>query len=462
MRQKKVLLLNPPGDQIYIRDYYCSKVSKTNYIYEPPDLLFLSGTLYGRHKVQVLDAIAERLSFEESAKRIMQFNPDVIIFLTGSVSFSSDFEFMKRIKQACSAKLIASGDVVMENGARVMVEHPWLDAIILDFTTNDILKYLENKGTINNMIYRKRGGKIIEGRREFPRGEYFEIPLPRHELFPNHLYRYPFTLRKKFATVLTDYGCPFNCKFCIMGTLGFKFRKVANVMQELRYLKKLGFREIYFDDQTFGANRKRTEALLNAIIKEKLDFTWSCFSRVDVVDAKLLGLMKQAGCHTIMFGVESANPEILKKYFKGISRSQIMKAFELCRKLRIKTLATFMLGFPGESKESAIETIKFAKALNPDYASFNIPVPRMGTQLRKEAIESDLISPDVMEMDQTGTYIAMHTSEMKKSELAELRQQAIREFYMRPTYLLGKIVKARNLHELKENLVDGLALIRKM
>jgi radical SAM superfamily enzyme YgiQ (UPF0313 family) len=457
--KKKILLFNPPGKKLYLRDYYCSKISKANYLYAPPDLLILSGILAQKYQVKVLDAIAEKLSPNECLKKIFHLKPEAIIFLSGQVSFLEDFAFLKRVKKKLrTTKLIGSGDIFMENGKKIMAENSFIDAILLDFTTPDILDYLAGKKRLKNMVYRHQN-QIIEGETERIKGAEFKIPIPKHELFPNHLYQYPF-IGKPFATVLTDYGCPFSCKFCIMGEIGFKLRPLDDVIKELEYIKSLNIKDIYFDDQTFAANRMRTEKLLKKMIKLKLDLRWCCFSRVDVVDKRELQLMKRAGCHTIMFGVESANPEILKKYHKGFTKKQVVEIFKLCRKLGIKTLGTFMLGFPEELEKSVLETISFAKKLNPDFASFNIPVPRAGTELRKEMINENPVFQNPIQFDQTGMFITKGTKQLPKEKLIALRKKAILSFYLRPGYLLRRFFQIKSHSEFKQNISEAIALLR--
>ena len=453
----RVLLLNPPGTKIYIRDYYCSKVSKTNYIYEPPDLLILSGILSEKHRVAVIDAIAEKLSEEQCIARILQFRPDAIVFLSGAVSFQEDFPFMEKVKQLTNAKLIGSADIFMENGEKIIEKYRFIDAVLLDFTTPDILAYLEGKNA-QNIIYRA-GSRIIKTKTERIKLANFTIPIPKHELFPLNKYRFPFAYGK-FATVLTDYGCPFRCRFCIMSNLGFKFRSVENVIAELKHIKSLGINEIYFDDQTFGVNRIRAKELCNAMLANDLQMKWSCFSRVDLMDEEVLLEMKNAGCHTIMFGVESSNEEILRKYEKGFTIAQVEKTFALCRKLGIRTLATFMLGFPEESEESVINTIEFSKRLNPDYAAFNVPVPRAATQLRKEEVSAGLIPDVLLPLDQTGSFVEISTKQIPAERLASLRKRAVKEFYLRPGYIAGRILSIRSFAELKNNISDALALLQ--
>ena len=116
----KILLLNLPGKRIYTRDYYCSKVSKSDYIYHPTDLLLLSGTLDEVHEVKVLDAIAERMDDDECLTFISDDSYDVVIFLTGSVSWEEDCAFLKKLNKKTDALLIGTGDVLLEGGCKVI------------------------------------------------------------------------------------------------------------------------------------------------------------------------------------------------------------------------------------------------------------------------------------------------------------------------------------------------------
>jgi len=449
----KVLLLNPPGKELYLRDYYCSKISKANYINQPTDLVILSGILAKKHRVFVIDAIVEKLDESRTLEKIKQIMPQIIVFLSGSVSFEEDFPFMRRVKEQTNARIIGSGDIFMEDAVSLLKKHSFIDAALLDFTTEDILKWIENK-KCNNIIYKNKGKYLVT--KNF--NNKFEIPIPCHELFKNSLYKYPLCKREPFATVLTNYGCPFRCSFCIMSKLRFKVRDPEEVIKELSFLKSLGIKEIYFNDQTFGVNREKTIDLLNKIAP--LQLTWVCFSRVDVVDLEVLQLMKNAGCHTIMFGVESGNQQVLDKTKKGISKERILEVFKLCNQLGIKTLATFMIGLPGDTYDTCLETIEFAKEIDADFASFNSPVPRMGTDLRKDSIEKGLVSESLKKMDQSGSKIVMANEALTIEQLAELHKRAYREFYFRPSYILKRLFSIRTFTELKNYTRDGLAILK--
>lgn len=455
----KVLLLNPPGKKLYVRDYYCSKISKSNYLFHPIDLLMQSGRLAEHYEVHVIDAIADGIGKAACLRMIDSFSPDVIVSLIGAVSLEEDLPFLERLKKE-GRLIIVSGDISLEGTEKWLKDHPFIDAAILDFTSEDIISYLEgNNESINSMVYRTSEG--ISGTKPVrPRNEDFYVPVPRHDLFASRNYHFPFVRHKEFATVLTDYGCPFRCSFCVMSTLGYRYRNVENVIDELRELKRLGKKEIFFIDQTFGINKKRTLDLCRRMKDAEFNFGWVCYSRVDVVNEELLRTMKEAGCHTIMFGVESASEEILKKYQKGYTKTQIRDAFRLCRKYNIRTVATFILGLPDETEETANETIEFLKEIDCDFASFNVAVPRMNTPLRQEAIREGLITSDLEIMDQGGSSIAMPTRNLTTEQVQGLKVKAIRGFYLRPSYLWKRLRGISSFYELKEQVSEGLTLLK--
>lgn len=444
-----ILLLNPPAKNIILRDYYCSKVSKASYVLHPVDLCMLSGTLASRHAVSVIDAIAERLSEDACLSRIADLNIDAVIFLAGQVSYKNDLLFIRKVKEQTRAKTIGTGDIFMEDGDRTLKENPFLDAIILDFTTDDILKFLDGKKA-DNMVYAGCGTSSREIWKEF------SIPVPRHELFKNRLYTSPFMKHHTLVTVLTDYGCPYKCDFCIMGALGYKFRGVENVMDELLHIRSMGIRELYFDDQTFGANKERTLALLAKM--RGMGFSWSCLSRADIMSDDLARAMKDSGCHTAIMGVESGSQKLLDRHHKNTTITGIKKGFHICHKHGINTVRTFMFGLPGETENDILDTIDFAVALGCDYASFNTAVPRMNTRLLKDAVSGRLITGELCEMDQSGNCGVLGMGDLSAEKIRYFRKKAICRFYFRPSYLLKRLKKITTLYELRSNIINGLAI----
>ncbi len=459
--QPDIILLNPPADRIVIRDNYCSKVSQAAYINHPVDLVIQSGFLSQYFNLHILDCIIEKISKETCKSRIRSIAPLAVFALCGNAQWNQDIQFLADIhEQNSGMKIIVSGDVFLENPEAFLKTYPFLDAIVTDFTSDSLLRYLRgSREGLTSIVFRDKSG-IIDCRRQTPPQKEYSIPIPLHELFIDKDYRYPFVLSTRFATVMTEYGCPYKCAFCVMGTLGHKLRPVENVMEELTALQKLGIRDIFFIDQSFGSDRERNIALCKTMREQTPGLRWVCFSRVDLVDEQILRTMKSAGCHTIIFGVETAHAEMLEKYRKGYTLDQVRSIFALMKKMKIRSVATFLLGLPGETWDSACETIAFARKLNCDFASINIAVPRMGTDLRKWALEKGYIDPVSVQFDQSGQDIVMETETLTREQLRALKQKAIREIYFRPGYLIKRLFAIRSLDELRIQVREGANLIR--
>lgn len=446
---KKIILLNPPGKNLYIRDYYCSKTSQANYISQPIDLLVMSaGFRGGDYDVKLIDAIAENLSLKQTLKNIQDLKPDYVISLVGAVSWEEDVAFLSKIKNLINCKILGTGDILLENPEKYLNELNIFDAIITDYTTNEVEEYIR-MGKTEKKILPKYPSKVFH-----------LTGNPYHELFLKLDYRYPFTLSRKFCTVLTSFGCPFKCSFCIMGKLLYKIRETESIIEELKYIKSLDVDEIFFLDQTFGANKFKIKELLNKIIKEKLNFKWFGFSRVDVLDEEILLLMKKSGCHTLILGIESGSEKILANYRKGYTKEDIRRTLKICSKLKIRTAGTFIFGLPNETNDTANETLKFIKELPLDYASFNVAVPRAGTDLRSQAISLGLIEKDFVVMDQSGTEVAMRATQLSQEEIKAIKKRAVFSFYFRPKYILHRLAGIRTFYEFVQNLLNAIYLLK--
>src|SRR5262249_45016445 len=175
--------------------------------------------------------------------------------------------------------------------------------------------------------------------------------------------------------MLSSRGCPHRCTFCLWpGTMvgrDFRARRAESVVDEMEHLvKQHGVDDIYFDDDTMTIDRERILTMCRLIRERNLKVHWISMGRDDTVDEELLTAMRGAGCDNVYLGVESGSQEILKRLKKGIQLPQIERAFRIARKVGIRTQAFFMLGGPGETKQTLKETIEFAIKIDPDNAQF--------------------------------------------------------------------------------------------
>lgn len=471
MPGRKILLLNPPADDRIIRDYYCSKISK-GYYYPPPiDLLIQSGMLASEFDLVVIDAIIENIPAAECQEKIVQADVDGVVSLVGAATFDRDMRFLAEMysryeKAGKFLPILVSGENFLEKPGSYLERFQFISGIVLDFTTDSTRSFFNNDfENITDLAFKKDFGKdsgrpaeIITNKS--PKTSDLKIPLPRHDLFIQKNYRYPYMTASPLATVLTEYGCPYRCSFCIMQTLGVKYRPVEDVIREFSLLKRYNARYIYFSDQTFGSKPERNRQLLRDMISHDFAFRWCCFSRVDVMTPSVLELMKKAGCETIMFGVETASERLLAEYNKDIDLDQVKETFAVAKKLGLRRMGTFIIGFPEEDEQSIAATIKLIRDLDCDYISLNIAVPRSNTAFREKAIDYNLIDGQTEIMDQSGQTIAMPTRTVSRKRIMEYKNMALKTFYLDPGYLAKRLLAIRTFTELKTHALEGFCVLQ--
>jgi len=446
-----------------VRDYYCSKVSKADYLYHPTDLLIASGWLEPHFELRVMDCIVDRISVEDAFRQIESFEPDGIFFTAGSVSWEEDFRFLSDVKMKVGCLMVGSGDCFLDEFDSLRECAPWLDAIALDFMSDSLEKFFRTELNGENLVCAdiidlRRGLDLSDSSKLRTKGAELDIPIPRYELFPNSKYRYPFVRGRPFASILTDYGCPWRCKFCVMSEIGFKHRSVRNILEELDYIHQLGFRDIYFVDQTFGYNKRRLKELCREMIDRNYSFRWVAFTRADLINEDILGLMKRAGCHMLMFGIESPIQRVLDEMIKDLTLERIEACFQLCKSFGIKTLATFIIGLPGTTYEENLLIGDYAVRLDASYASFNMFVPRVNTPIRREAKERNWIVGENEPMDQSGEFGAMPTSTLSVEQIQELHKRVTRKFYLRLSYALKRAFELRTSYDLFSAVRNGIEI----
>lgn len=449
-----ILLLNPPSRNLSLRDQYCSFSSKSKYYWPPIDLLIQSGILSLKHKVLVYDAIVEKATENQCINYIKKIKPDIILSVTGISSCGEDFDFFAKIKNQTNAKIFLSGGFLLSEYKTIMKRYDFIDGVLLDFSSSALLDFIDNKCEIKNLAYWVDGDLIAEYSNELN----ISYPIPQHNLFNLSKYKLPHGKGGLFSCVITSYGCPYRCKFCIAQNLKFRLRSIEEIVKEISFLKSLNVGEIFFKDFTFTVNKEYTQKLCSEL--KKLNISWICATRTDLVDDELLCAMKESGCHTIQFGVETPTKNILKKYKDGTSIEDVELAFKLCKKHKIRTLGHFILGLPGDTEESIKNTIRFAKKIKCDYASFNIATPLYGTDLRSECQDNHLLISDNVELDLSSGESIINSSCLSPYKLKKLKKKAYRQFYFRPKYIIHKFFSVHSFKEIVVLIREGLGVIK--
>ncbi len=222
------------------------------------------------------------------------------------------------------------------------------------------------------------------------------LPLPAYDLLPIGKY-YSATTNKVYMKMFTTRGCPYDCNFCASAPqMNYRWLSNENVIKHLDVLvNKLGVEWVEFMDLTFTVSKKRTLELCDAIIQSGIRFDWGCETRADKIDEELIVKMKEAGCTKITFGVESGSEKIRNLTGKQISNEMFKKAFDLCRKHQIKTMANFIFGHPGETAEDMRQTIRFARELKPFNVLFLRMIPLPDVEVYAQGVKNGEIAKDI-------------------------------------------------------------------
>jgi anaerobic magnesium-protoporphyrin IX monomethyl ester cyclase len=469
----RVLVVNPPSvsadnvkrDSIY--GCWC-KGKRIGGAQTPPwPLLSIASTLKAvGHDVRLVDGMAQDIPFAQVVEDAK--SRDAIVLMSSVMTFSEDKKVIEELKKAnprlksviCGAMGTFLPDLTLKHG------HDFIDILVRrepEFIIRDVLQasgddwkktqgvsYWQDGKPVNNPDY-----PLIENLDDIPHVDWNLLPKDAE-------YVNPIAKRFPYVTDVTTRGCYARCTYCMApGFYGGKvrYRSTENVLELWRAQAKRGIKEIYIRDELFTAVPKRNRELCERMIAEKLDLTWICSSRVGVTREDLV-LFKKAGCHYMKFGVESGDQAILDRMNKGVQVEQIRETFRYCHEIGINTHAHFMIGCPGDTKETIQKTVDFAKEIDPTTATFGMLTPYPGTPLFDEIAEKNPeIRENLIDLEHlhSSSYFTDKICDLTSEELQEQVKKVHRAFFLRPGYILGWL-KRTNLRDLPRIARAGLSV----
>ncbi len=211
-------------------------------------------------------------------------------------------------------------------------------------------------GRIRGLAWKDADDKVVLNRRRVQMTNLDAVPMQDISLWPGVMK----TGVSPEIYMTAGRGCPGHCSFCFRAMPVLHYKSPARVRKELLHLKKYKYRFAWWSDLTFIDSKKRVHALMNEAFKG-IDFRWCCFTRVDNLDINTLNLMKENGCDIVMFGFESITKEILDYFRKKVSKNDIVNAIGLTRASGLKVGGLFIIGGPGETRESLARVMEFCR-----------------------------------------------------------------------------------------------------
>lgn len=489
-----VLLVNPPSPDggIWIRSQHrVGRRSRENMIWPQVSLATMAACLHPDYKVEVIDAIATRMSWPEFEAILAKKRPKYYLTQVTAPTLTNDMYgvFMAKSK---GAKTIAFGTHVTPNTINTMTDYPALDYVLRgepELTLRELIDALDGKSgqneamadlmqkadpgwtpisaetvaqgdlsSIKGLAWRSAGKLKLNPDRSFI-PDLNELPLPMHHLLPLDTYRMPL-IKGPYAFVVPSRGCPAGCKYCIKHVsynYAVRVRSPEDILQELWSLKKLGIDNVMMYADLFTVNREQVMGICQAMIDENINMKWMCNSRVDYVDEEMLSMMGKAGCHMISWGIESGSEEVLKRARKGANPAKAAQSLRWAKNAGIKNFGYFIIGLPGETEETIQQTIAFSKTLPLNVAIFHIAAPYPGTPFFYDVVENGWFRPGTNweEVDMDGSTVLDYPDVGLTAERLEYWQKrATREWALRPAPILT-IIRGLNTWAGFKSAVDA-------
>src|SRR6266571_515708 len=436
-------MVNPPrfeGASV-VREERCEVVERYS-VLEPYSLLQLGGMLReAGHDVRLLDGNGTNTSIGGVEAWLGRTDYDALIFRFTPTTFEHDMTVAsasKRIRP--DATTVGLCWTLRTVPGEVLQEAPALDVYLRHEyeTVGPALVDALDRGMpldgIPGLAFRC-DGHVSVNRDAPPIKDYDGLPLPAYDLLSSlDPYFISAPACRPFTIMYASKGCPYACSFCTVARTAWRFRSAESVLEELRFLvDRFGLRTVSFFDETFTMNKRRVRELCDGIRRERLDLRWYCNTRVHLVDPDLLKTMRAAGCSGISFGVESGNQRVLDSVSKQATVEQAARAIQWTKEAGIKTYCAFILGLPGETWDSAMDTIRFAMQTLPNGAQFNVLAPYPGTELY-ETLRRDGLIPELdwRQMYQDSAIVG--TRGLSREELNRLRKLAYTKLYLNPRW----------------------------
>jgi hopanoid biosynthesis associated radical SAM protein HpnJ len=418
----------------------------------------------------LIDAPTDGLTLAEVMPRVK--DADLVIMHTSSPSFASDCRVAEQLKAANARMLVGLvGAKVAVDPLGSLESAPAVDFVCREEFDYTCLEVSQGKplAQIAGLCYRGAGGKPVLTPARAPIEDMDALPwvtpvYQRDLKVENYFIGY---LKHPYVSFYTGRGCKSRCTFCLwpqtVGGHRYRVRSPANVVEEVAWIQKNmpQVREIFFDDDTFTDLLPRAEEIARGL--GKLGVTWSCNAKANV-PYDTLKIMKDNGLRLLLVGYETGSDQILRNIKKGMRTDFARRFTRDCRELGITIHGTFILGLPGETRETIEQTIRFAKEINPHTIQVSLAAPYPGTELYRDALANGWLSnPDPSQLvDSSGTQlIPLSYPHLKADEIYHALERFYKSFYFRPRKILELVAEMSTSWEMTQRrLREGVEFMR--
>ena len=448
MLGSRTLFVNPPliGGIAFTRQGRCQEREEVLGTTKPPYTLALSAAMLRDRgcDVRLADLTATGQSVDDLIARLEResFRPTLIVFPSTTPTLDADVAAMAQLKDKYRAPLFSFGPHVSCTPEASMARAPIVDGMFVGEPEDGLLALallssMDDLGTIPALTFR-RNGQIVPNSAHGSFAGFLGAPYPAWDLLDLSKYRLPL-VNQSYVIVETSRGCPYTCDFCVAPIhQGHKFREKSakELVDEMeKGYRDFGLKFFYLWGDTVTLNVKTCSAFCEELIARKLPVQWFGNARADnLTDLAFVKRLRQAGCWMLALGIETESEETRKDMLKRLDGQKIRTALVNMRAAGIRSFGFFILGYPGDTKESLDRTIDYAIELDPDFANFYPAVPYPGTELYAKAKRDGLLaSEDWTRMEYS--YYLLRGNGLDEAIVLDAINRAKRRFYLRPGYV---------------------------
>lgn len=468
----KILLINPPSEN-EIRTQVTRFISGESSMQPPLGLLYIAAYMIdkGHNDTYVLDCQGEGISYSALSDKIANIQPDIVGITAMTFTMVDVVKTATTVKETCPKAQIVLGGPHVDIYPKETIKLDNVDYAIRgegEIPFFQLVHAIEQGNRafhrVPNLIWIANESQCMINHVRTELNDYDLLPFPAREINPIENYYSIMTANNPVTSLMTAKGCPYSCIFCYHPDKKVKHRSPASVADEMEQIKKMGIREVFFVDDTFYVNPKIAMDVCQKLIERNVGLPWGARARVNIISDKMLTFFKKAGCKRLHIGVESGNQNVLNALDKKITIEQIERAFKLCHKHKMKTLAYFIIGSPGETRKEIEDTIKLVKRIKPDYVQFSRMTPMPSTKLYEEGLKNGVLTHDYWlefaKDPQKPIHPQLWTENFSEEELLDLTDHATMRFYLRPSYFLKSIAEIKTTKDFMQKAKVGINMVK--
>jgi len=472
---KKILLINTPQDNLVKAGIEDDFIDIIGY-YPPLGLLYIGTILKLKgYEVKILDCVPQKINYDDLENIIRNFAPYAVGITTYTMSMVDVLLTSNIVKKINPQIFTVLGGHHVNLYQKETIRYKNIDYTLAgegEETFAQLINLLENNANFEELLkidgigFYRNDTEYLNHKKAYIK-ELNSLPFPDRSFLPLEIYKSIVGKNAMVATVMSSRGCPFKCTYCYTPNKSYRSRSTQNIIDEIKYLVDLGFKEIFFFDDLFALKSEKVIDFAKALQAENIEISWSFRARINTITADLINEVKKCGIHRIQFGIESGVDKTLTRIKKGTDIERIKSSIKLCRKAKITTIGNFMIGLPDETEKDIETTLKFSRKIGLNYAQYSVLVPYAFTEIYDEGLKTKVFTYDYWQefvdnpLENASKFKVQYwTKNVSEEYLFKTIKKSFKKFYFRPVTIYNKLKEISTFQEFKYAVKGAFSVLK--